>query len=44
MKPALPTAGLPAPVRPIAGLVLLGCSLGFTGLLSIIHVIVRLFD
>ena len=44
MKPAPLPAGLPAPARPLAGLLLLGCSLGFTGLLSIVHILVELFD
>ncbi|WP_280842989.1 hypothetical protein [Pararoseomonas baculiformis] len=37
-------ASLPAPVRRIAGLALLAASVGFTGALSFVHVLVRLFD
>jgi hypothetical protein len=39
MNPVLPT-----PARRLAGLALLAAGLGFTGLLSFIHVLVRLFD
>jgi len=37
-------ATLPAPMRRLAGFALLAAGVGFTGLLSFIHVLVELFD
>ena len=37
-------ATIPAPFRRLAGLGLLAAGVGFTGLLSIIHVLVEIFD
>jgi hypothetical protein len=35
---------LPAPARRLAGLALLVAGVGFTGLLSFVHILVELFD
>ncbi len=43
-RPAGPLATLPAPMRRLAGFALLAAGVGFTGLLSFIHVLVELFD
>ena len=42
--PRQPLAALPAPMRRLAGLALLAAGIGFTGMLSFVHVILELFD
>ncbi|MFC0388538.1 hypothetical protein [Muricoccus vinaceus] len=39
-----PSVTLSAPVRRIAGFALLAAGIGFTGLMSFVHVLVELFD
>ncbi|WP_280854983.1 MULTISPECIES: hypothetical protein [Acetobacterales] len=40
MNPSL----LPAPARRLAGLALIAASVGFTGVLSFVHILIELFD
>ena len=44
MKPSTSPANLPAPARHLIGLALLAGSVGFTGVLSFVHILLELFD
>ena len=39
-----PSLSFSAPARRIAGFALLGAGIGFTGLMSLVHIMVELFD